>query len=154
MIHDTLDHLFRYEGMHPGVLRGLKFLAETDFSALPDGRAEIDGNNVFANVMTVDTKPMNDTPEAHRKYIDIQYLISGREHIDVGPLEAMTEEVKANPQGDIWFYHGPMDRVTIGDGRFAVLFPGDAHAPGIAAEKPETVRKVVVKVLADWSQRT
>ena len=154
MIHDTLDHLFRYEGMHPGVLRGLKFLAETDFSALPDGRAEIDGDNVFANVMTVDTKPMNDTPEAHRKYIDIQYLISGREHIDVGPLEAMTEEVKANPQGDIWFYHGPMDRVTIGDGRFAVLFPGDAHAPGIAAEKPETVRKVVVKVLADWSQRT
>lgn len=154
MIHDTLDHLSRYEGMHPGVLRGLKFLAETDFSALPDGRAEIDGDNVFANVMTVDTKPMNDTPEAHRKYIDIQYLISGREHIDVGPLEAMTEEVKANPQGDIWFYHGPMDRVTIGDGRFAVLFPGDAHAPGIAAEKPETVRKVVVKVLADWSQRT
>ena len=154
MIHDTIDHIFRYEGMHPGVLKGLEFLRNTDFSKLPDGRAEIDGDNVFANVMTVTTKPCNDTPEAHRKYIDIQYLVSGREHIDVGPLEAMEEEVEARPEGDIWFYHGKLDRITIGDGRYAVLFPGDAHAPCIAVDEPETVRKVVVKVLADWSERT
>ena len=153
MIHDTLTHIFRYEGIHPGVLKGLQFLRDTDFSALPDGRVDIDGENVFANVMTVETKEANDTPEAHKKYIDIQYLISGREHIDVGPLEAMEEEVEARPEGDIWFYHGKLDRITIGDGRYAVLFPGDAHAPCIAVGAPETVRKVVVKVLADWSQK-
>ena len=154
MIYDTLNHIFRYEGMHPGVLKGLRFLAETDFSVLPDGRQEIDGDNVFANIMTVQTKPENDTPEAHKKYIDIQYLVSGREHIDVGPLEDMKEEVSGKPENDIWFYHGDLDRITIGDGRYAVLFPGDAHAPGIQVNGPETVRKVVVKVLADWSQRT
>ncbi len=154
MIHDTLAHLNRYEGIHPGVMQGLRFLAETDFSTLPDGRVDIDGQNVFANIMTVDTKPANDTPEAHRRYIDIQFLISGQEKIAVGPLEAMAEEVEARPQGDIWFYHGELDPVTIGNGRFAVLFPGDAHAPGIAVGAPATVRKVVVKVLADWNERT
>lgn len=154
MIHDTLDHLSRYEGMHPGVLRGLQYLAQTDFAKLPDGPQEIDGKNVFANIMTVETKPRNDTPEAHRRYIDIQYLISGTERIGVGPLESMREEVEARPEGDIWFYHGDLDLVTIGNGRFAVLFPGDAHAPCIAAGQPETVRKVVVKVLADWNDRT
>ena len=154
MIHDTLAHLSRYEGMHPGVLRGLKFLAQTDFSQLPDGPVDIDGKNVFANIMTVETKPDNDTPEAHRRYIDIQYLASGNERIGVGPLEAMREEVEARPDNDIWFYHGDLDLVTIGDGRFAVLFPGDAHAPCIAVDKPQTVRKVVVKVLADWNDRT
>lgn len=154
MIHDTLAHLSRYEGMHPGVLQGLKFLAQTDFKNLPDGRVEIDGDNVFANIMTVQTKPDNDTPEAHRRYIDIQYLDTGLEQIAVGPLEAMREEVEARPQGDIWFYHGDLDKITIGDGRFAVLFPGDAHAPGIAVGAPATVRKVVVKVLADWNERT
>ena len=154
MIHDTLDHIFRYEGMHEGVLQGLKFLRDTDFSVLPDGRVDIDGENVFANIMTVETKLTNDTPEGQKKYIDIQYLISGREHIDVGPLEAMTEEVEGRPQNDIWFYRGPLDRITIGNGRYAVLFPGDAHAPCIAVNGPETVRKVVVKVLADWSQKT
>ena len=152
MIHDTLDHIFRYEGMHEGVLMGLKYLRDTDFSILSDGPQEIDGKNVFANIMTVETKPVNDTPEAHKKYIDIQYLISGREHIDVGPLETM-EEVSGKPENDIWFYHGKLDRITIGDGRYAVLFPGDAHAPCIQADGPKTVRKVVVKVLADWSQK-
>ena len=154
MIYDTLNHIFRYEGMHEGVLMGLKFLRDTDFSALPDGSQEIDGKNVFANIMTVETKPVNDTPEAHKKYIDIQYLISGREHIDVGPLETMDEEVSGKPENDIWFYRGKLDRITIGDSRYAVLFPGDAHAPCIQVEGPETVRKVVVKVLADWTQRT
>ena len=153
MIYDTLSHIFRYDGMHEGVRMGLNYLRDTDFSRLPDGPQEIDGKNVFANIMTVETKPGNDTPEAHRTYIDIQYLISGREHIDVGPLEAMVEEVSGKPEIVIWFYHGPLDRITIGDGRYAVLFPGDAHAPGIQVDGPETVRKVVVKVLADWSQR-
>ena len=153
MIFDTLAHIHRYEGIHPGVLKGLHFLADTDFSKLPDGRVDIDGDRVFANIMTVETKPANETPEAHRKYIDIQYLVSGRECIDVGPLEDMEKEVEARPQNDIWFYRGPLDRITIGDGRYAVLFPGDAHAPCICKTVPETVRKVVVKVLADWDQR-
>ena len=153
MIFDTIAQIDRYEGMHPGVLMGLRFLAQTDFGKLPDGREDIDGDNVFANIMTVETKPANDTPEAHRKYIDIQYLISGHECIDVGPLEDMERQVEARPQNDIWFYQGPLDRITIGDGRYAVLFPGDAHAPCICRTVPETVRKVVVKVLADWDGR-
>ena len=153
MIYDTLAHNSRYEGIHPGVVRGLKFLAETDFSKLEDGRVEIDGDNLFANIMTVDTKPANHTPEAHRKYIDIEYLISGHESIGVGPLEEM-DEVEARPQNDIWFYHGNLVRVVIGNGRYTVHFPGDVHAPGIAVGKPSQVRKCVVKVLADWNKRT
>ena len=154
MIYDTLDHIHRYEGMHPGVLRGLRFLAQTDFSTLPDGRVEIDGENIFANVMTCVTKERNDTPEAHRKYIDIQYLIEGSEIVAVGPLERMEEEVEARPQGDIWFYRGPLSGVEIGQGRFVVVFPEDAHAPSIAVDKPAPTRKCVVKVLADWNART
>ncbi len=152
MIYDTIDHLHRYEGIHPGVMQGLKFLAETDFSKLEDTRVVLDGDRVFANLMTCMTKTENDTPEAHRKYIDIQYLISGEEQIAVGPLEEM-EEVEARPQNDIWFYHGQTTPVPIGKGRFVVLFPEDAHAPSIALDQPSTVRKCVVKVLADWDAR-
>ncbi len=152
MIYDTLDHLKRYEGIHPGVMQGLEFLAQTDFSTLADTRVTLDGDNVFANLMTCETKPSNDRPEAHRKYIDIQYLISGEELVGVGPLETM-EEVEARPQNDIWFYHGQTAQVPIGKGRFVVLFPEDAHAPSIAVDEPQTVRKCVVKVLADWNAR-
>ena len=42
--------------------------------------------------------------------------------------------------------HGPLDEITLGGDKFVVLFPGDAHAPNIAVDGPEPVRKCVVKV--------
>lgn len=85
MIYDTLENIHLYDGIQPGVVRGLRFLAETDFSKLADGRHEIDGDDVFANLMSYDSRAVNDTPEAHRAYIDIQYLISGVELVGVAP---------------------------------------------------------------------
>ena len=146
MIYDTLQHRDQYRDLPERILRGLDYLAETDFSALPDGRYEIDGDKLFANVGSYVTKPANDTPEAHGKYMDIQYVFEGKELIGVGPLEEMGEIVEARPEGDIWFYHGPVDEITLSGDRFAVCFPGDAHAPCIAADRPEPVRKCVFKV--------
>ena len=151
MIYDTLDHLEAYRGVHPGVMRGLELLRDTDFSQWEDGRHEIDGERLFILLQSYETKLQNDTPEAHRKYIDIQYLLSGQEQMGVGPLEEMTEEVEARPEGDIWFYRGPLSAILLSGRRFTALWPGDAHAPGIAVDrKPAPCRKCVVKVRADW----
>ena len=150
MIYGTLEHLERYAALSPALAKGLKFLADTDFTGMGPGRVEIDGETVYALIQEYETKPVNDTPEAHRKYADIQYLIDGEELIGVAPLEAMTEEVEARPEGDIWFYHGPTEPLRLGNGRFAVLFPEDAHAPCIAVDqKPQPCRKCVVKVRVD-----
>lgn len=147
MIYDTLEHRDQYRGLSPRLAKALDFLAETDFSALPDGRCDIDGDEVFANVMTYETKTANETPESHRRYMDIQYLIEGEELVGVGALERMTEVVEARPEGDIWLHRGPVDYVTIGQGRFVAVWPGDAHAPGIAPDGvPKRARKCVVKV--------
>ena len=150
MIYDTLKHRDRYAALSPALARGLKFLAETDFTGMAPGRVEIDGETVYALIQEYGTKPVNDTPEAHRKYADVQYLIEGEELIGVAPLEDMTEEVEAHPERDIWFYRGPTDQIRIGNGRFAVFFPEDAHAPCIAADQaPRPCRKCVVKVRVD-----
>lgn len=146
MIYDTLKHLDAYQGLHSGVLRGLELLRTMDFSGMEDGRHEIDGDNLFLLLQSYETRPENDAPEAHRAYIDIQYLISGTEKIGVGPLEEMTEQVEARPEGDIWFYHGPLSQITLSGDQFIVLWPGDAHAPCIAVDGPAPCRKCVVKV--------
>lgn len=147
MIYDSLKHLEAYKGIHPGVYRGLELLRDTDFSKLEDGRYEVDGDGLFYSIQSYDAKPANDTPEAHKKYVDIQFLLSGQEKMGVGALEDMTDLAEARPEGDIWFYHGPLDEVTLSGDKFAVLFPGDAHAPGIAVEgAPTACRKCVVKV--------
>ena len=151
MIYDTLEHLDAYRGVHPGVMRGLELLRDTDFSQWEDGRHEIDGERLFVLLQSYETKLENDTPEAHKKYIDIQYLLSGQELMGVGPLEEMTEEVEARPEGDIWFYHGPLSELLLSGSRFTALWPGDAHAPCIAVDqKSVPCRKCVVKVRVDW----
>ena len=147
MIYDSLKHLEAYKGIHPGIYRGLELLRDTDFSKLEDGRYEVDGDDLFYSIQSYQTNPANDAPEAHRKYADIQFLISGQEKMGVGALEDMTDLAEARPEGDIWFYHGPLDEVTLSGDKFAVLFPGDAHAPSIAVNGiPAPCRKCVVKV--------
>ena len=146
MIFDTLDHIDTYKNIHPGLYKALTILRDTDFDALTADRVEVDGKNLFFFVQNYETKVSNDTPEAHRAYADIQVVLEGREKMGVAPLKDMTQEVEARPEGDIWFYRGPVDCVTLTPGKFAVLFPQDAHAPCIAVEAPEKVRKCVFKV--------
>ena len=146
MLYDTLDNLSAYSALSPRLALAFRFLMETDFSKLPDGRMELDGQDVYASLSSYETKSVNDTPEAHRKYIDVQFLVSGTEKVGVAPLSVMQEEVSGDEQGDIWFYHGPTEPLTLGGDRVLVLWPQDAHAPCMAIDMPETVRKCVVKV--------
>ena len=73
MIFDTIAHIDAYKGIHPGVYKGLEILRDTDFSALEDKCYYVDGEDLFFFLTTYETQPVNDTPEAHIKYIDIQF---------------------------------------------------------------------------------
>lgn len=146
MIFDTLDHIDTYKDVHPGLYKALTVIRDTDFSAVTADRVEVDGDNLFYFIQNYETKPENLTPEAHRTYADIQVILEGKEVMGVAPLSDMTEEVEARPQGDIWFYHGDVDYITLTPGKFVVLLPQDAHAPGIAAGKSAPVKKCVFKV--------
>ena len=148
MFYDTLTHAAQYKGLDPNLDQALDFLCSADFASLPDGRQEIDGDKVFANLMSYTTKAENLTPENHKKYIDIFYLIDGEEEVAVAPLEEMGPLVQENPDGDIWLHQGDGVHLPLGGGRFLALFPGDAHAPSIGPNGPAPARKCVVKVAA------
>ena len=145
MIYDSLAHIDQYKTTHPGLYKALTILRDTDFSKMEDGTVEVEGRDLFYFLQSYETKEDNDTPEGHRKYADIQAVLVGAEKIGVGALEDMTQ-VSGKPENDIWFYNGPMDYVTLTPGKFAVLFPGDAHAPGICLDTPAHARKCVFKV--------
>lgn len=146
MIFDKLENVDTYVSISGGLAKGLWLLQETDFSALEQGKYTVDGDELYFMVQNYQSRPENETAEAHRKYIDIQYMVSGEELIGIGGLSDMTEEVEANPEKDYWLYHGPMTKIRLNEGYFAVMFPQDAHAPGIAVNEPSPVKKIVVKV--------
>ena len=147
MILDSIKNIEQYRGVHPRIWEALQLL-RTDLSGLADGRYEMDGDRFFYMIQSYTTHPINDLPEAHRRYADIQCVLSGAEYIDVGDVAEMTE-AEAHPERDLWLYHGKLDRLNMVPGRFLVLFPQDAHAAAIAVGEPALCHKVVIKVLLD-----
>lgn len=138
----------------PKLARGLRFLAETDFAGLAPGRIEIDGDRIFALVQDYETLPKADCrPETHRRYIDIQYVASGREIIGQAPLLASAEVVddRRDTPADIAFFSDPANEtdVLLEAGGWAVFHPWDIHRPRVAAGAVSAVRKVVLKIRVD-----
>ena len=149
MIADTLAQSSRYTSLSPRFATAFEFLKKLPPDAAL-GRHEIDGDDCFALVQTYNTKsPALAKFEAHRKYIDIQFIQAGREALYWSPLSALTETTKPYvDEKDVAFFATParFTAVNLQAGEFAIFFPEDAHAPGIEFEASAEVRKVVIKV--------
>ena len=149
MICDTLEHLNRYRGIHPNFDTAIDYLTAYhvahDLTDLPLGRTEVDGENVFINVMEADLHPDEGSHlEYHRKYADLQIDLTGGE--GWGFTTNAGTEVGAF-SGDIGFQDSP-DVVSgsLGEGRFVLFFPGELHRPGVARAECAHVRKAVIKI--------
>jgi biofilm protein TabA len=152
MILDTLDQAGRYEGLNSRFAKAFAYLRTVD-GTQPLGRHDLDGDACFALVQTYETKPVEKALfEAHRKYIDVQYIHSGRETILWAPLAAMREETLAYTEAKeaaLWKLVPDMTAMHLSAGHFAILFPEDAHAPCVQWDGPDQIFKVVVKVAVE-----
>lgn len=152
MVHDTLANADRYESLNSRFAKAFAFLRTVDGSQAL-GRHDLDGDHCFALVQTYETKTTDKAKfEAHRQYIDVQFIHSGRETILWAPLAAMQEETMAyNAEKDaaLWKLVPDVTPLHLSAGHFALLWPEDAHAPCIEWDKPEQVFKVVVKVAVE-----
>ena len=102
-----------------------------------------------AIVSEYETKSVNENGyEAHKKFIDIQYLLKGTEKNCGLPIEKLTEIKPYNEEIDAAFYMSDIStqELTLGDGYFAIYWPQDGHMPCLNADGTETVKKVVIKV--------
>lgn len=81
MIVTKLKDLLHQSADHPSLLKAVEFLQEAQGQELDDGRIEIDGKQVYALIQSYQGKTEIHQPrfEAHRRYIDVQYLVSGKE---------------------------------------------------------------------------
>jgi biofilm protein TabA len=147
MILDHLNNFSTYTKLHPLFTRAFEFLRDTDFSTLPEGRHAIDNDNLFALLQTYPTKPEDQGRwESHRTYLDIQYLIAGRERIGIAPIHTMTVSEEYNPDKDLAFYTGTGHFFPLDTNHFAIFFPHDVHMPSLRLNAPGQVTKVVLKV--------
>jgi len=147
-------HILNFEqekaALSPALQAGLLYLRNTDLSKLPVGRHEIDGDNIFVSVSEYELElKENRRPEAHQKYVDIQYLAWGEEVIGHSLLSDMYEITQDElAERDVIFYKGvehEADLVLI-PGVYAIFFPNDVHRPGCLSSEKTQVKKIVVKI--------
>ena len=149
MIQTTIGQLDQYVAAHPRfetAFAAIRRLAEADFQA---GVTEIDGRDVYVNAIAYETRPREGSQfEAHRAYIDVMYLKSGREAIEWCPTERLTEiTAPYDAAGDALLAAlQPGTRLYMQPGDIAVFFPADAHCPGLQWEDKQNVEKYIVKV--------
>lgn len=143
MILDSLEHLGNYTKLHAGIATVVKFLANHDLKALPLGRCDIDGDNVFVSVNSYATKEAPKV-EFHKTYADIQVILEGHEQIGWMPRQDLQNVTLYDIEKDIAFGDGTTQKMEAIPGRFFVFFPEDAHQPGIG--NGNSVKKAVFKI--------
>lgn len=115
------------------------------------GTYEIDGDKIYARVMKNVTKKVeNSKVETHIKYIDVQFLYEGHEKVGFGFVDE-TSPKEVNEEKDTILYDRCKDEnfVELKEDFVVVLFPEDAHRPGICINEPTQGLKAVIKISTD-----
>ena len=146
MILDVIDNHGIYCETKPEIKKSLEFLKNNKFIDKEPGKYDLD-NGIYYLVQEYQTRSEKEAFfEAHRKYIDIQFLVSGEELHGYAPLPTMKIREAYDEEKDIAFYEGTGSTFSLSPGSFAIYFPFDAHKPNLMIHKPMMVKKVVVKV--------
>lgn len=150
MIVDKIENAGQYSNLGNRIQKSLDFIRKTDLKKLQPGRYDIEGDNIFALISEYQTKPESEGKlEAHRKYIDVQYVINGEELMGYAPLGNQEILESYKEENDIVFFNGEKVFITVKEGMFAIFFPEDAHMPGINVNEKSSVKKLVIKVRSD-----
>lgn len=155
MIYSNIHTWKKEEGIYGERLhQALTYLEEMIKSDVRDDKFVIDGDKIFGFVTTVETQEVEERrAESHKRHIDIQFLMEGREKIgyirkssDLIVVTDLLEEkdncfYDGNIEGEVFLDLMPYD--------FAVFFPEDVHRPQCMAGADSTIRKAVVKIRVD-----
>jgi YhcH/YjgK/YiaL family protein len=149
--HVTIDieTFFSAYGKTPGLWdQAFKFLETTDLQKLKNGVYPLDGTDLVAKLEEYTTRNESETKyEAHRKYADIQYVITGTERIAITALDNCFETVPYDDSNDIVFLDSRRNDYHLASPRsFFIFFPSDAHRPCVKNMTTNVVKKVVLKI--------
>jgi YhcH/YjgK/YiaL family protein len=149
MIIDLVENIKHYSYLGDKFQKAFTFITDPELMLLDDGKYEIDGENVYAVISQYKTRNSDEAKlEAHRKFIDVQFVPKGNELIGYAPFKGQEIVAEYNDEKDVILYSGDKSFFKIEPGMFAIFFPNELHMPGIKAAFPVDVKKVVIKVKA------
>jgi YhcH/YjgK/YiaL family protein len=148
MIIDKIENAKLYSSLNERIIKALNYIISTDLKNITEGRHDIDSDIIYALINIYDTKDREDCHlEAHRKYIDVQFVVSGSELFGYAPLLNQKPHSEYNSEKDFELFDEEPSFIKFETGMFAIFFPEDLHMPGIKINSHARVKKVVIKVM-------
>lgn len=147
MIIDKIENINLYTGISKSIAKGLNILKNVDISMATDVKHE--EQDLFYMLQKYQTKPSTEKKlEAHKKYIDIQYIVSGEEILEYSLIDNLNRIQAYDEQKDVAFYQAPDDvnKIILKAGMYCILFPSDGHNLRVQVKQPTEILKVLVKV--------
>lgn len=150
MLTTSLPLAERYDYLAPKFRQAYQFLRREDLASLAPGIYPIDGEQVYASIQHYTTMPAEDAKfETHNNYIDLQYMIEGRERFGYLPRAAL-ESAPYDAANDLTFHPEPpagaATFLLLEAGSYAIVPPEDGHKPRCMAGAPMPVKKAVIKI--------
>ena len=142
MITGNIRDAEKYYSVHKDFKLAFEILA-TLTKETENGSHKISGLTVnVSNPTKKDEKPF----EAHRKYIDLHFIISGEEDFGYANINYAEPTTEYNEADDYILLEGEKGRTRLRTGDFCITFPEDAHAPALLGGEGEGVKRAVVKI--------
>ncbi len=150
MIIDKIENCALYYGVHKNFEKAFAFIKKAIVENLPVGKYELDGKDLFASVQEYNTKEEQAARyEGHKKYIDIQYIVSGAEYVEVTDTAKTQSITPYNEEKDVEFFQTD-EKVWQGvwtANEYGIFFPHDIHRPGMRVDGVSApVKKILVKI--------
>ena len=144
MIVCPYKDLPRYASVIPGLKEAMDAIAAMD--GWKPGIVPLSGGNRIVVQEGVSTPVEGRLCEAHRQYLDLQYIVDGEETVGWAPLDTLTPADTFSTEKDIGMYAGPVDFMRVAAGYCYVVFPEDAHMPAVHLDAPHSFKKMVLKL--------
>jgi len=148
MIYDTLNNINEYKGISINLDKALTFLSLAKDATLALGRTEIEGDKIYANIISAQTILREaGSFEYHKKYIDIHFMIEGEERILISNVNKLDTISEYKEDGDYGLQRGKEEvELLLTKGKFCICFPEDSHLPLIMNNESESIKKGIIKV--------
>jgi YhcH/YjgK/YiaL family protein len=157
MIADSIQNKGLYSHISPELASALNYVTSVKAEGFTEQTVELNGRKLFAMHQSYVTETSEGRQfEAHRRYIDVQYIVEGEEVILAAELSCLESRSVYDEDKDVqWFMPGNSQAdastgnasvIRLKAGQFAVFYPRDAHMPKISNTCAGAVKKVVVKI--------
>ena len=150
MILDSIKNSDRYLNMGKGIAEALQYIQANDMSQVQPGRYEIDGKRLI--MIVFESKNTNTDEcrlEGHRRYIDLQYWVSGSELMGHEILDAQPVLDDYDDEIDCVFHNCIASYTRFLPGMFVIYFPSDLHTSVSDPLSDEKVKKIVFKIAVE-----